>query len=99
MKVSYKIALHPHMYEFVHCLFIFRCCYLLFYSVKAALNARSKSVACKDEVQMKNDIAWCNIIHELCLDIIEENRLPIPTDPDDMYELYKFLRTCIRNDL
>ncbi len=49
MKVSYKIALsrvHPHMYEFVHCLFIFRCCYLLFYSVKAALNTRSKSVEC-----------------------------------------------------
>ena len=55
--------------------------------------------ACTEQIRKKNEIAWCSIIHDLCHTIIQENRLPIPTDPDGMCELYKFLRTSIRNDL
>lgn len=55
--------------------------------------------ACVDEVHHKRNIPCESVVYELCILNINEHKLPIPTDPNDMYDLYSFLRTVIRNAL
>ena len=54
---------------------------------------------CLEDVQPKEKVACCELIHDLCIIIIEEHNLPIPETPDDMYELYIFLRTVINQQM
>ena len=54
---------------------------------------------CLQDVHLKSDMPCCDIVHEICVVTIKQYNLPIPTAPDDMYELYKFLRTSIKTEL
>ena len=80
---------------------------LMLYNAPETENAQDYSVPmelddleiCLEDVHLKENVACCHGIHELCTLIIEEHNLPIPENPEDMFELYLFLRTVINREI
>ncbi|KAJ8299369.1 hypothetical protein KUTeg_023429 [Tegillarca granosa] len=54
---------------------------------------------CAAEVHHKADIPCDRTVFDICILNIEEHKLSVPSNPDDMYELYKFLRRTVRAEI
>ncbi|KAJ8312825.1 hypothetical protein KUTeg_010198, partial [Tegillarca granosa] len=54
---------------------------------------------CAAEVHHKADIPCDRTVFDICILNIGEHKLSVPSNPDDMYELDKFLRRTVRAEI
>ena len=79
----------------------------MLYNAPETRNAQDYSVpveaddleVCLEDVKLKQKVACSHLMNELCIIIIEEHNLPIPDTPDEMYELYIFLRRVFNQEI
>ncbi|KAJ8047915.1 hypothetical protein HOLleu_00032 [Holothuria leucospilota] len=54
---------------------------------------------CREECNFKSDIPCDEDLHELCLLLIHENDLQIPTNGEEARQIYRFLRPILRAEI